>query len=211
MNSKNLTSIIVFVVLLLPAISHAAFQPLIGIPGISDPNLNFNDYVNALYALSISIAGLLAVIKIIIAGVKYMLSDVVTSKQEAIGDIKGALIGLLIVLSAVLILNIINPQLTTSTLFTSPIDKAPKTSVVSKTSTAPTPVGTDLIKKAKAISDSTITTCKYTNSTEKAACIKKCEGGAVGVKATWTDKQGGLDFETGTITCTWISITNLIP
>ena len=56
------------------------FTPLVGIPGI-DPAAGFNQYINALYALSISIAGLLAVIKIIIAGVKYMLSDVVTNKS----------------------------------------------------------------------------------------------------------------------------------
>jgi hypothetical protein len=53
----------------------------------------------------------MAVVKIIFAGVKYMLSDLVTSKEAAKKDIRGALIGLLIVLGAVLILNTINPQL----------------------------------------------------------------------------------------------------
>jgi hypothetical protein len=76
----------------------------------------FSNYINLLYALSISVAGLLAVIKIIIAGVKYMLTDVVTSKGAAIKEIKGALLGLLLILGAVLILTVINPQLIKSTL-----------------------------------------------------------------------------------------------
>lgn len=87
------------------------FVPLVGIPGIENPDVNFNKYINTLYAISISLAALLAVIKIIVAGVKWMLTDVVTSKQEAKKDIQGALIGLLIVISAVLILTVINPNL----------------------------------------------------------------------------------------------------
>jgi hypothetical protein len=134
-------------ILLLPLVSFAQFQPLVGIPGVTDPNANFNTYINALYALSISIAGLLAVIKIIIAGVKYMLSDVVTSKQEAKSDIQGALIGLLIVVSAVLILTVINPQLTRSSLFLTPIDR-PATPAPAQPSsggaTAPLPPGNNL-------------------------------------------------------------------
>ena len=117
MPSKTLLTLII---LLTPALVSAAFVPLVGIPGI-DANASFNDYINALYALSISIAALIAVIKIIIAGVKWMLSDVVSSKQEAKSDIQGALIGLLIILAAVLILEVINPQLKSSSLFLSPV------------------------------------------------------------------------------------------
>jgi hypothetical protein len=74
---------------------------------------DFNDYINAVYLMFISIAALIAVVKIIIAGVKYMFSDIVTQKSDAKNDIKGALLGLLVVLSAVVILTIINPDLTT--------------------------------------------------------------------------------------------------
>lgn len=89
------------------------FVPLVGIPGLktgTTPSLT--GYLNALYIASISIAAFLAVIKIIFAGVKYMLTDVVTTKGDAKKDIKGALLGLLIVIGAVLILNTINPNLT---------------------------------------------------------------------------------------------------
>lgn len=128
MNSKTTKVIIAGSLFILPVIAFAqvpSFTPLVGIPGVTDGELNFSTYINTLYTLSISIAGLLAVIKIIIAGVKYMLSDVVTNKQEAIGDIKGALLGLLIVLAAVVVLNTINPQLTRSTLFLTPASEAP--------------------------------------------------------------------------------------
>jgi len=88
------------------------FIPLVGIPFIDTAtNPSLPGYVNALYKAAISIAAFMAVVKIIFAGVKYMLSDVVTSKEDAKKDIRGALIGLLIVIGAVLILNTINPQL----------------------------------------------------------------------------------------------------
>jgi hypothetical protein len=115
---KYVTHFFVLTILLAPTVIFAQplYQPLVGLPGTSeggtlDANSDFNTYINALYALSIGIAALLAVIKIIIAGVKWMLTDIVTSKEEAKKDIKGALLGLIIVLSAVLILTVINPQL----------------------------------------------------------------------------------------------------
>ena len=124
MKSNYLTVFALVAILLLPAVSLAQFQPLVGIPGITDPsNISFDTYINILYAMSISIAALLAVIKIIIAGVKYMLSDLVSSKSEAKSDIQGALIGLLIVVSAVLILTVINPDLVRSSLFLSAVDR----------------------------------------------------------------------------------------
>jgi hypothetical protein len=78
--------------------------------------------VNNLYALSITLAALLAVIKIIIGGVKWMMSDIVTSKEDAKKDIRTAVIGLLIVISAVLILTIINPQTATINFNLTPMD-----------------------------------------------------------------------------------------
>lgn len=88
------------------------YESIVEIPRL-DPNTQSTEaYVNALYLLSITIAGFLAMVKIIFGGVKWMLSDVVTDKSAAKKDIRGALLGLLIVLSAVLILNTINEDLT---------------------------------------------------------------------------------------------------
>jgi hypothetical protein len=90
---------------------------------------NFGGYINLLYVLSISAAALLAVIKIIIAGVKYMLTDIVTSKGDAIREIKGALLGLLLIIGAVLILTVINPKLLDTTLEFEP-EPAPQVNVI---------------------------------------------------------------------------------
>jgi len=116
MNSKLIYCGVLALLLILP-LSLSAQTYLVGIPGISDPGLSFGSYINALYALSISIGALMAVIKIIIAGVRYMLSDIVTSKSEAISDIRGAVLGLLIVISAVVVLQEINPQLVETNIF----------------------------------------------------------------------------------------------
>lgn len=121
MKFKTVQQAFFLLLLFLPVVTLAQFRTLVGIPGLADPSTDFNTYINILYALSISVAALLAVIKIIIAGVKYMLSDLVSSKEEAKSDIQGALIGLLIVVSAVLILNVINPQLTETRLFIAPV------------------------------------------------------------------------------------------
>lgn len=86
-----------------------------------DTGINPNDgvagYLNAIYLILISLAALFAVIKIILAGVKYMLSDVVTNKQSAKDDIKNALLGLIIIMATALILEIINPNLTRLDVF----------------------------------------------------------------------------------------------
>ncbi len=128
MNSKLFNVALALFIYGLPSIvlAQVAFRPLVGIPGL-DPNASFNNYINALYALAISVAALVAVIKIIVAGVKYMLSDVVSSKGAAKEDIQSALLGLLIIAAAYLILNQINPNLTTSKLLLSKVDPAPQT------------------------------------------------------------------------------------
>ena len=107
--------IILAAVLALPASASAAIaynNPLVNIPGYeSGTGASFDDFVNLIYGVAISLAALLAVIKIVIAGVKWMLSDVVTNKTEAKQDIQGALLGLIVIISAVLIITVINPDI----------------------------------------------------------------------------------------------------
>jgi hypothetical protein len=105
-----LTSILLGITLLPTSVMAQNF--LVGIPGIGSPTGDFDGYINAIYAMFISIAALLAVVKIVIAGVKYMFSDIVTQKSEAKKDIQGAIFGLVLILGAVLILTVINPDLT---------------------------------------------------------------------------------------------------
>jgi len=140
MNYKIL-SVFTFLLTAIPATvfaqSRPMFETLVNIPLVTANSMDIGQYINALYILSISIAALLAVIKIIIAGVKYMLSDVVTSKAEAKGDIKGALGGLLVVISAVVVLETINPQLRVLSVFITPVSQLPGRAV----QTAPTATG----------------------------------------------------------------------
>lgn len=108
---RHFFTFLIIIALYVPILVHGEdYAPLVGIPGV-DPSADFSGYINSLYALSISIAALLAVIKIVIAGVKWMMTDIIPAKGEAKKDIQGALIGLLIVLAAVLILTVINPDL----------------------------------------------------------------------------------------------------
>jgi len=91
------------------------FVPLVGIPYVEDINdqgAGLGGYANSLFYAAISIAAILAVLKIAFAGVKYMLTDIVTQKGQARKDITNALLGLLIVISTFLILDTINPSLT---------------------------------------------------------------------------------------------------
>ena len=105
--------IVTFVLVLVPqTVAAQEFKQLVGIPGLNPDNLSTAGYINALYILSISVAAFLAVARIILAGVQYVLTDIVPAKDAARKQITGALLGLLIVISAVLVLETINPQLT---------------------------------------------------------------------------------------------------
>lgn len=126
-------SIIAFIVIL-PAITEASclldpigscnmkvytsYQPMINWPGVTQQGQagTFASYATAIYSIAIVIAALLAVVRLVIAGVKYMTTDIVSSKGEARNDIIGSLLGLLIIISAVVILQTINPNLTSITI-----------------------------------------------------------------------------------------------
>lgn len=89
------------------------FIPLTNLPGLPDETgkRTLADYINVLYRLSIGLGALVAVIKITFAGIKYMSSDAFSSKEEAKKDITAALFGLLIMLSTVVILQLIYPDI----------------------------------------------------------------------------------------------------
>lgn len=93
------------------------FVPLVGIPGIKENEQDIGPYINALFTLAIAAAAILAVIKIILAGVKYMFSEVVGDKSQAKKDILGAILGLLLILGSITVLNEINPSLTNFKIF----------------------------------------------------------------------------------------------
>jgi hypothetical protein len=103
------------VLLILPSHLLAApttYTPLVGIPGVQTTPGNLPAFLNKLYLLTISIGAIFATIKIVMAGVKWSLSDIVTDKSSAKQDIKGALFGLAILLVPFIVLSQIYPNLT---------------------------------------------------------------------------------------------------
>lgn len=108
---------LIVLVAVLPAVASAqGFIPLVGLPGLENTEeinkLSFNDYLNALLRLAIIAGALIAVVKLIMAGVQYVLSGIVTDKADAKKDIYAAILGLMIIILAVVILNTINKDLT---------------------------------------------------------------------------------------------------
>ena len=100
-------------------VAHAetkTYTPLAPLPGsngqITTGAVNPSDYIINLIRIAIGVASGLAVLAIAYSGIKYMMSDVVTNKSDAVQGIKNALLGLLLALSAYLILYTINPKLT---------------------------------------------------------------------------------------------------
>jgi hypothetical protein len=124
---RKLIPIITTLILVFPLVvfGQVNYMPLIQLPIGDGKNATWQDYIDLLYTTSISVAALLAVIKIVIAGAKYMFSDVITDKGSAIKDIKGALLGLLLIIGAVLILELINPRLITGGLKLEQVRPAP--------------------------------------------------------------------------------------
>lgn len=111
--TRVLSNGLILLLLIAPVIVGAeGYVRMVGLPFEPGNNPDVNVFVRALYQLAIGIAAALAVLRLILAGAQYILSDVITSKESAKRNIWSSLIGLLVVLSAVLILNTINPSLT---------------------------------------------------------------------------------------------------
>ena len=119
-NKKTFLLIILTSYLLLPTpipvlAQQTEYQLLAPLPGYvqntTGNKTNASLYITGIFTLIIAIAGLLAVIAIIFGGIKYMSTDAFTGKSEAKATIEHAIWGLLLAVSAWLILNTINPNL----------------------------------------------------------------------------------------------------
>lgn len=115
--------IFILVTILMPTIAVFAqeFVPLSQDPeqlGIGPGRVSLVDFLNRLFLLSIGVAAVLAVIMIAIGGFKYMMSESAFKISGAKEMIFNAIVGLIIVLTAILILNTINPEIVQMRLFT---------------------------------------------------------------------------------------------
>ncbi|MBI2049005.1 MAG: hypothetical protein HYT29_01020 [Parcubacteria group bacterium] len=79
-------------------------------------------YLQTLFWLAITVAGVLAVLVITLGGVQYMTTEAFGAKGAAKNRITMAIVGFLIAISAVLILQTINPDLLTFKFITQKLD-----------------------------------------------------------------------------------------
>lgn len=84
---------------------------LSGMPIFEGGQASVSNVVNDLFLLLVAIGAVVAVLKIAVAGITFMLSESFTNRTAAKESIQNSLLGLAIVLSVVLILNVINPDL----------------------------------------------------------------------------------------------------
>lgn len=76
-----------------------------------DKNTRLSEYLNIIITLIIGLCAVLAVIMIVVGGIEYATSELVSSKEAGKERIRGAILGLLLALGAWTILFTINPDL----------------------------------------------------------------------------------------------------
>ena len=97
------------------------YTPLAPLPGVSttietaynkDTNpCPFGNYLNIVIKLVIGFSAVLAMLMIVIGGIEYMTSELISGKEEGKERITHAIFGLVIALGAFALLNTLNPQL----------------------------------------------------------------------------------------------------
>ena len=93
--------------------SGGSYTPIEDVPGFEGQSQSFPQYIRNIYILAMWLAGISALVMITIGGFWYMTSAGNTSRMNtAKGIITDAIIGLVLMLTAWLILNTINPDLT---------------------------------------------------------------------------------------------------
>ena len=101
-----------YTVLAQKATEYSLLAPLPGVETAEGSGVSTaSSYIPGLFKLLIAIAGALAVVKIIFGGIQYMSTDAFTGKNEAKTTIENAIWGLILAISAWLILYTINPKL----------------------------------------------------------------------------------------------------
>ncbi len=92
--------------------------------GNADQVTNPSSYVTGIINLAIAVAGVIAVIQIIIGGFQYVVTENFAGKSNAKSLIQNAIIGLLLAIGAFTILQTLNPKLVDLGLTLSPVGKS---------------------------------------------------------------------------------------
>jgi len=99
-----------------PSSATSGYVPLAPLPGMpanydTSQTSSLGVYLNLMIQIFIGICAVLAVIMIVMGGIEYMTSELISNKEHAKEKIRGAIFGLLLALGAYLILYMINPNL----------------------------------------------------------------------------------------------------
>jgi hypothetical protein len=121
MNRKKMFFILSFIAALAlarHALAADGFTALAPIPGLTDQtttsvvdSTTLANFFNNLYKYLVGLAAILAVIEIIWGGLEYSTQDSVSKQSDGKERIYGAITGLILVLSPVLVFSIINPSI----------------------------------------------------------------------------------------------------
>ena len=91
--------------------AYAPLEPLPGVAVTTTSDQGFVAYLNGIIRLLIIIGAMLAVVRFSIGGIMYMTSDIANTRAKAKSQIWACVWGLLLLISSVLILQTLNPQL----------------------------------------------------------------------------------------------------
>lgn len=108
----------------------SGFVPLAPISGLTDSGTvngsnGLANFLNNLYLYAIGIAGIIAVIEIVIGGLEYSVKDSIESHSNGRHRIQQAILGLVLVLSPYVVFSIINPAILNLSLNLPALNTAP--------------------------------------------------------------------------------------
>lgn len=140
-----------------------SYLPLAPLPGLGDQgeryetvgSCPFGKYLNIMIKLIIGISTVLAMVMIVLGGMEYMTSELISSKEAGKEKVRNAILGLLLALGAYLILYTINP-----TLLNVCLGDIPKANIFIDSETIEETIGTSgSIGKKITVNGQTVTAC----------------------------------------------------
>ncbi len=200
---KSFVIIGLFVLSSLPLIAYAqGFVPLAPIPGLTDiqpTERDLADFLNNLYKYLVGLAATLAVVMIIWGGLEYSTQDVPGAKKNGKDRILGAILGLVLVLSPVLVFSIINPSILNLSINLPKLDTRsggggtnPNTQTPAETAAA--------IAAGCTVTGTLLKTAICTTQTAAQNFATACSTGSGNVPFFTTDHKATCDTRSGSIT-----------
>jgi len=102
----------------MPAFAYKLLEPL---PGLNNVNVTLSSYLKWLFPFTLTVVAILAVLMIVVGGLELVGGGSEGLKTSGKKKIEGAVYGLLLAISAYLILNTINPNLVNMNLDIKPV------------------------------------------------------------------------------------------